>query len=272
VDDDVTINGLKFNVKALFPQLSELDLSNMVLLYKDNDNDTITMSTDEELRVALAELAPGASLRVWVKLSAPVPVIQHEGPPADHQSMEDDLMGSLFQSFFPFHHGPLVFDHTPSWLQRQRSLKLHEEKVRQQRLYEEKMRKAREEQLEALREKALKEREEMRKRAMDERKKSVELQRRASQEGNPLVPQFPPGWQVQTFGAWDPVLEEGPGFSQQSWGPYGYVAYYDPSSATPGEDDTAATTTAADDSTNIADEETQESETSEVVIEPIKMD
>ena len=237
VEDDITVGGLRFNIKQLFPLLQNVDLENIGIVYQDSDGDTITLSSDQELRTAISELGDEKVFHVKIR-------IYHHQQPAHHKDVESG--GNLFDAFHslfdhsPFHlhpaglhhpplHHPLMIEHEPTWFQRQRALKLHEEKIRQQRFYEEKMRQARLEQLAALREKALKEQQEMREKAKEERRKSIELQRQASKEGRPLVPQFPPGWQVQSFGSWEPVVEDTEDFTRQSWGPFGYVAYYDPS-------------------------------------------
>ena len=231
------LESLKTTIKSLFPPLAEVeDINNLHVFYRDSEGDLIAVSSDHELQTALSDLGDSDTLRVVLRVSIPPPTQRKEEE--EEEEEEDDVsFGDLFHSLHslfddPFHHhhhhGLFGFGPSPgSWFGRQHAMRLHEEKIRQQRLYEEKMRKARMEQVAALREKAQKEQEELRKKAREERRKSQELQQQ-QQGDNPLVPKFPPGWKVDMFGSWEPVTEEGDNFSRKSWGPYGYVAYYNP--------------------------------------------
>ena len=231
------LESLKTTIKSLFPPLAEVeDINNLHVFYRDSEGDLIAVSSDHELQTALSDLGDSDTLRVVLRVSIPPPTQRKE---EEEEEEEDDVsFGDLFHSLHslfddPFHHhhhhGLFGFGPSPgSWFGRQHAMRLHEEKIRQQRLYEEKMRKARMEQVAALREKAQKEQEELRKKAREERRKSQELQQQQQGDDNPLVPKFPPGWKVDMFGSWEPVTEEGDNFSRKSWGPYGYVAYYNP--------------------------------------------
>lgn len=236
VEKESSIDALKTTIKSLFPILSQVpDIANLVLLYRDSDGDLITMSSDQELQAALSHLGDSDTLRVSVRVIE-TPQEGEQEEEMESRGGEEGGFGDLFHLLFdhhpfshhpfshhPHHHGGLFDFGVPNWFGRQHALRLHEEKIRQQRLYEEKMRQARMEQIKAMREKAAKEQEDLRKKIKEERKKSTDLQ---TVEGRPLLPQFPDGWQVNPFGSWDPIVEEGPNFTRKSWGPYGYVAYY----------------------------------------------
>lgn len=223
IEKGTSIDSLKTTIKSLFPLLS--DVPDIVLVYRDTDGDLITVTTDQELQTALANLKDTDTLRVSVR------VIESQQNDEEMES-SDNGFGDLFHLLFDhhlfshphaLHHGGLFDFGGPDWFGRQHALRLHEEKIRQQRLYEEKMRQARKEQIMAMREKAAKEQEELRKKIKEEGKTSTDVQ---TTEGHPVLPQFPEGWQVNPFGSWDPIVEKGPNFTRKSWGPYGYVAYY----------------------------------------------
>ena len=228
---EFSLEDLKAQIISLFPNLKNESTANLVLLYRDSDGDVITVSSDLELQTAFSHLGDDDTLRIVIRVQA-----------QEDEEMDEEHFGGIFSPFHilghPYDNYPIfgahpfhsmfhqLLDHTPSWLDRQRALKVHEEKLRQQRLYEEKMRQARQEQMQAIREKALKEQEEAKKKLAEEGQQVKEIKRRASEQG--LMPNFPPGWQVTPFGTWDPVVQETPGYTQRTWGPYGYVACFDP--------------------------------------------
>lgn len=218
--ESIDLESLKTMIKDLFPSLA--DINELYLLYHDNDDDLITVSSDQELDTALTELGDSDTLRVMVVLPPPVKQEKEEA------TMEYATLGDLFHYLLennPFHlhhiNAPFYGCHHTSWFERQYALRLLEEKICQQRVYEEKMRKARMEQLVALREKA------------QELNKVAGKETKAQEEdgNNVVIPEFPPGWKVNTFGSQDPVESKGPNFVRRRWGPYGYVAYLMPSSS-----------------------------------------
>ena len=235
VAKEISLEDLKVQIIALFPDLKDQSATNLVILYRDSDGDVITVSSNMELQTAFSHLGDDNTLRIIIRVQAQ----------EDEEMDEESPFGSIFSPFHilghPYDNYPIfgnhpfhsmfhqLLDHTPSWLDRQRALKVHEEKLRQQRLYEEKMRQARQEQLQAIREKALKEQVEAKKKLAEEGEQVREIKRRASEQG--LIPNLPQGWQVTPFGTWDPVVQETPGYTQRTWGPYGYVACFDPKTA-----------------------------------------
>ena len=70
--ETVTYNQLKEQVKTLFPSLSGrnggVDFS---LQYQDEDGDIIALSTDQELKTALAHLPPDTVWRIQVVYTFP---------------------------------------------------------------------------------------------------------------------------------------------------------------------------------------------------------
>ena len=77
-----------------------------------------------------------------------------------------------------------------------------------------------------MREKVRKEQEEMRKKAAEGGTKDIQ-----PKDQVPLVPDFPVRWNVTPFGTWTPVVQQGPGYTVHSWGPWGYTAVYDSTSS-----------------------------------------
>lgn len=243
VEEDASLLDLKAKLLVVFPELKGVVPDSIQLLYRDSDNDLITISTDEELQTARQFLGPENTLRLIVTLT--------QQPEEEDDDDDDDFGGiehlfdsflhqptSLFQPFshshhpfshphhpfsHPHQHGLFSLGHFPTWSDRRQMLQRHEERLRQQRLYEEKMRKAHLENLKNI----AKEEEEKRKKVLERRKSSgTEVQ---TKEGfKPVIPSFPPGWRVSPFGTWEPVTHESPGMTRYVWGPWGYTASYGP--------------------------------------------
>lgn len=224
LQSDATFQDLGSKLLEVFPSLKARSVTDLELLYRDSDGDFITVSSDEELQTALQH-----STEDTIKFVVRVKATSSDAEDEDSCGLED-LVDSLFHHRPLFHTLPLehsIFgNHFPfgfrsDWHERRRQLKRQEEKLRQQRLYEEKMRRARLEHLKAMREKARKEQEE-KSAAESSRDTSKEVQ----QKEQPLVPEFPVGWNVTPFGTWSPVVHHGPGYTVHSWGPWGYKAVF----------------------------------------------
>ena len=246
--EGISYADLVQKVIKLFPSLRELKAENLKLAYRDIDNDIICLSSEEELRTAVAQ-AQGDTLNLVVTgVTETAPAEEEEGVGLADLFHGGDLFGGLwghgspFHSHshfdppplqvFPFHHlhgGGLGRFHQPSLFEspatfRDRLLRAREEELRQQRRYEERMREAQLERRKALLEQAKQMREERMKEINENRRKSQDLQRMSSKEGDkvkpaPPIPEFPAGWIVRPIGSWDPAVHEGPGFRSTSNGP-----------------------------------------------------
>ena len=227
----ISLIDLKTKLKDLFPELAPVSREDINLYYRDPDNDLVTVSSDEELRVAENGIGSDQTLKVILNVAE-----------QEEEEEEDlsDIVGSFFpshsphsifghaHSMFPSHSSifgsdPISFPSLPTWSDRMRMMERHEERLRRQRLYEEGMRKAHLESLKKLKEKAEEERK------VAEEKGGVtggEIQRRSSKEFKPVMPVFPPGWQVSPFGTWEPVTYQTPYGSRRVLGPWGYRACY----------------------------------------------
>ena len=247
-------------VVQLFPALREQKPENVQLAYRDSDGDLICLSSDDELRTAVAQ-TQGDTLVLVITAVIETPDEQEDEDEEEEVSLGDlfhggDLFGGLLGHASPLHsHSHSLFDplviplhhlhgaghgrfHQPSLFEspatfRDRVLRAREEELRQQRKYEEKMRQAQLERRKALLEQAKQMREERLKEINENRRKSQDLQRMSSKEGGkakaaPTIPEFPPGWIVQPMGSWDPVVKQGPGFYSSTHGPYGFYAYHSP--------------------------------------------
>ena len=118
----------------------------------------------------------------------------------DHSPFSHGLgLSSLFGSRHPFSPFGGFF--------REQALREREEHLRQQRLYEEKVRKAELERRKALVEKIKQAREQKMKQLAEAQRKSQEVSTTAAPKS--LVPEFPPGWSVTPFGSWEPVVQAG---------------------------------------------------------------
>ena len=248
--ESISLADLLQKVVQLFPSLREQKPENVQLAYRDTDSDLICMSSDDELRTAVAQVQ-GDTLTLVVTGVIEAPAEDEE---EEEVSLADllhggDLFGGLWghglplnsllePSLFPFHllhvgglgrfHQPSLFEFPATF--RDRVLRAREEELRQQRMYEEKMRQAQLERRKALLEQAKQMREERLKEINENRRKSQDLQRMSSKDGGkvkpaPPIPEFPAGWIVKPIGSWDPVIREGPGFYSATHGPYGYYAY-----------------------------------------------
>ena len=239
VPDTLGLADLKAKLKEVFPELATTAPEAITLLYRDIDNDLITVSSDEELKTAEDSIGDDKTLKLLITVT--------EAQQSEEEEEEDlfDMMGSFFTRpmshmfhSHPFSHSHM-FSHSPfstdpffssfggfpsSWADRRRMLERHEERVRRQREYEEKMRQAHLENVKQIKEKT----EAEKKKAREERRKSGgELQ---SKEGGlkPVIPTFPAGWHVTPYGNWEPVVYQTPFGSRQVWGPWGYTASYGP--------------------------------------------
>ena len=229
VESDISYSDLVLKLVRVFPSLGEQNPDDVRLYYRDADGDNISFCSDEELRTALEHAGTDNTIRVLIAIKV------KESTPS-HGLMDADFFSDSWSDPF-FQHGlslPSLFGtlghhlhHHPIgafFSERQQALREREEQLRQQRLYEEKVRKAEIERRKALMQKA--------KQAQEERMKHLEEARRKSQELSrtpikaPAIPDFPPGWTVRPFGSWEPVVHEGPHSTQWTWGPYGYHATY----------------------------------------------
>ena len=231
LESDATIQDLTSKLLELFPALKGRSATDIELLYRDDDGDVITVSSDEELQTALQHSTDN-NITFMIRVTA---TPQENGE--DNSFGLEDLVDCFFHhrpfhsapfhgSFHPFEHSVFgshfPFGYGTGWHERRRQLRIQEEKLRQQRLYEEKMRQARLEQLKAMREKARKEQEEMRKKATESGASAVQQKKQP-----PLIPEFPAGWTVMPIGTWGPAVHHGPGYTVHSWGPWGYRATFD---------------------------------------------
>ncbi len=224
----ITLVDLKTKLKDVFPELAPVSREDINLYYRDPDNDLVTVSSDEELRVAEEGIGSDQTLKVILNVAEQ----------KEEEEEEDlfDVVGSFFSpSHSLFSHtqspslssifggDPFSFPSLPTWSDRMRMMERHEERIRRQRLYEEGMRKAHLESLKKLKAKAEEE-----KKVIEEKGGATggEVQRRSSKEFKPVMPVFPPGWHVTPYGTWEPMTYQTPYGSRRVWGPWGYRAAY----------------------------------------------
>jgi len=231
----VSLVDLKTKLKDVFPELAPVNREDIHVYYRDTDNDLVTVSSDEELRVAEEGIGTDGTLKVILNVTET----------KEEEEEEEDLFDIVGSFFSPSHHSlfshlphslgfpshssifgtgdPFSFPSLPTWSDRMRMMERHEERLRKQRLYEEQMRKAH---LESI--KKLKEKEE--KKAAEEKGGTAatggEVQRRSSKEFKPVMPVFPPGWHVSPYGTWEPITYQSPYGTRRVWGPWGYTASY----------------------------------------------
>lgn len=228
VESDISYSDLVQKLLQVFPSLGEQNPDNILLFYRDADGDNISFCSDTELKTALEHVGTDNTIRVLIAIKV------KESTPS--LGLMEDFFGDSWSDPF-FQHGlglPSLFGgfghhlhHHPIgafFSERQQALRDREEQLRQQRLYEEKVRKAEIERRKALMQKAKQAREERMKHLEETRRKSQELTRTPGKA--PAIPDFPPGWTVRPFGSWEPVVHEGPHSTQWTWGPYGYHATY----------------------------------------------
>lgn len=232
VESDISYSDLVQKLLRAFPSLGEQNPDDVRLYYRDADGDHICLGTDEELQVAFEHVGADNTVRVIIGLE-----VKKSTPSLG--LMDADFFSDTWSGDPFFHHGiPALFNvfghhqhHSPIgafFRERQHALRESEERLRQQRLYEEKVRRADIERRKALMERAKEAREERMKQLEEARRKSQELSSAPAlkETRSPAIPDFPPGWAVKPFGSWEPVVHEGPQFTQWTWGPYGYHATY----------------------------------------------
>ena len=231
VGTDIVYSELVQKLIGVFPSLKGVKESNVRLFYKDADGDQIRFCSDEELRTALQCVGDDNTLRILIGVEEEK---RQEEPTTQVLLLDtDDFFNEPFGHAFPSlleslgHHHHHHFGPIGGFF-RQQALREREEQLRQQRLYEEKVRKAELERRKALMKKVKQAREEKMKQLAEARRKSQEVS--CTSSNKPLIPEFPPGWMVTPFGSWEPAVHEDPNFTQWSWGPYGYHATYGSSS------------------------------------------
>ena len=178
VESDISYSDLVQKLLQVFPSLGEQNPDNILLFYRDADGDNISFCSDTELRTALEHVGTDNTIRVLIAIKV------KESTPS--LGLMEDFFGDSWSDPF-FQHGlglPSLFGgfghhlhHHPIgafFSERQQALRDREEQLRQQRLYEEKVRKAEIERRKALMQKA--------KQAREERMKHLEETRRKSQE------------------------------------------------------------------------------------------
>ena len=223
----ITYTELVQKLISAFP-LADTKESDVRLYYKDSDGDRVCFGSDEELQAAIGCIGEDNTLRVLIGVVEQQQ--QQQTAPAAHISLlfdTDDIfddnpfshgLSSLFGSTFTRHPFSPI-----GGLFREQALREREEHLRQQRLYEEKVRRAELERRKALLEKVKQAREQHVKQLAESRRKSQEVSTTAPKS---LLPEFPAGWSVSPFGSWEPVVHECPHFTQWTWGPYGYHATF----------------------------------------------
>ena len=222
VASDIPYADLVQKLLTTFPALADTKESAVRLYYKDADGDQVCFGSDEELRTALECVGEDNTLRVLIGVeeqqeAAPAHVFLFDTDLFDHSPFSHGHgLSSLFGSGHPFSPFGGFF--------REQALREREEHLRQQRLYEEKVRRAELERRKALVEKIKQAREQKMKQLAEARRKSQDVGTTAAPKS--LVPEFPPGWSVSPFGSWEPVVQECPHFTQWTWGPYGYHATF----------------------------------------------
>ena len=68
VQEDITYEGLLESIISLFPRLEESHAPQLRLFYRDTDGDIITLSSDEEVATATAQLPPDGVWRLTARL------------------------------------------------------------------------------------------------------------------------------------------------------------------------------------------------------------
>ena len=225
----ITYTELVQKLISAFPALADTKESDVRLYYKDSDGDRVCFGSDEELQAAIGCIGEDNTLRILIGV---VEEEQQQTDPAAHIGLlfdTDDIFNDN-----PFSHGlPSLFGNTFTrhpfspigGLFREQALREREEHLRQQRLYEEKVRRAELERRKALLEKVKQAREQHVKQLAESRRKSQED--RSTTAPKLLLPEFPAGLSVSAgFGSWEPVVHECPHFTQWTWGPYGYHATF----------------------------------------------
>ena len=221
---------MKSKLKEVFPELLNVSEGTIELFYKDADNDLISVSSDEELRIAEQTVGADETIRLLVDVSEK----QQEEDIFDMvDSMFSQVPSGLSHTVSPFSHLSHMFGHLSdpfspfsgfgsTWSDRKKMLERREESIRRQRVYEEKMREAHLDSIKKMKEKAIKAEDKM----ATEETGSAEVMRRSSKEFKPVLPVFPPGWHVTPYGAWEPMVYRTPFGTQRVWGPWGYSACY----------------------------------------------
>ena len=97
VEEDASLLDLKAKLLVVFPELKGVVPDSIQLLYRDSDNDLITISTDEELQTARQFLGPENTLRLIVTLTQ---------QPEEEDDDDDDDFGGIEHLFDSFLHQP----------------------------------------------------------------------------------------------------------------------------------------------------------------------
>ena len=88
VQDDVTYDGLLQSIISLFPGLDESSPPTLRLFYRDTDGDIITLSSDEEVATAIAEIPSGGVWRLAARLVKPPPSSSSGGRDETHPLLD----------------------------------------------------------------------------------------------------------------------------------------------------------------------------------------
>ena len=243
--DAVTYDGLKEQVRSLFPSLSSSGVD-FALQYQDDDGDIIVLSTDRELKTALAHLPPDSAWRVQVvpvrqrqKASLPRAAAwnpfghhhhHHVVARPRHYHVVDPfkaLFGTTSSLVDPFFTpgsswGDLVRE-TDQEIEQMR--KMHEEHVKQF----EKQREKAEQQIQ----KTLERRQSLQ---PDGEGASSDSGAVAEKEGE-VAEGGKPKWHMQQFGSWEPQVFESPYGKRTVVGPVGYHMYWGYSDPHKGEEE-----------------------------------
>uniref|UniRef100_A0A1X7V9Y9 PB1 domain-containing protein n=1 Tax=Amphimedon queenslandica TaxID=400682 RepID=A0A1X7V9Y9_AMPQE len=88
VQEDVTYDGLLQSIISLFPGLDESSAPTLRLFYRDTDGDIITLSSDEEVTTAIAEIPLGGVWRLTARLVEPPPSSSSGGQNETHPLLD----------------------------------------------------------------------------------------------------------------------------------------------------------------------------------------
>ena len=235
IDDVISYTELKEKVTQLFPSLKDKN-KKFGLQYTDVDGDNITISSDDEVRVALAHLPADHVWRVQV-----VPAhrsLAQRGRDSAQRSGAMAPFGS-FGGLGPwFGRDPIEeMQSDPFWSPM--GLFSWDDRERRQREWDDMTRQRQEQmdqemqRLQRMQEDHMRQFEEQRKKAEQDIQANIQRQRStgdktvAQPSGGTAVAQGgPSGWHCQTFGSWEPVSYESPHGRRTVVGPVGYHMYW----------------------------------------------
>ena len=238
VPDGVSFEDIRKKLVEIFPELKGTAPESVTLYYRDPDGDLVVVSSDEELHTAEQLISEDKTLKLLVGVTEHKPAKhEEEVEEEDEEELIHNLLGLVLS---PFNNQHLHSRHsvlgglqspldnlfslgTTSWSDRRRVLKQQEERLRRQREYEERMRKAHLQHVKEMQERAAKRAEEERKKRQAAATQSKDVEVDGSTK--PVVPSFPVGWSVDPFGSWKPIVYRDPcGSTTCVWGPWGYTA------------------------------------------------